>query len=104
MSWRIVQLVSFLVYQSPREIPSGFLSPTISLYPSSDYLLLIPWLDSLPTKLPTSTTSLDYSLQGYVGTVPTEFGLLTSATELNLCGNRLHGTLPTELGLMTALV
>jgi hypothetical protein len=32
----------------------------------------------LPTTLPTDTTSLDYHYDGYSGTIPTQFGLLTN--------------------------
>jgi hypothetical protein len=34
----------------------------------------------------------------FMGTVPTEIGLMTSLTELNLENNNLEGTMPTEIG------
>ena len=37
---------------------------------------------TLPTSLPTDTTSIDYYQQGLTGTIPTELGFLTEATEL----------------------
>lgn len=56
---------------------------------------------SLPTTLPTATTSIDYNQLDYTGTIPTEFGTLTKVTELNLGRNSLGGTIPTQLGSMT---
>ena len=55
----------------------------------------------LPTTLPTTkTTAIDYSLGGYTGTIPTEFGLLTKVTEVSLRENALTGAIATELGLL----
>ena len=58
---------------------------------------------ALPTSLPSSTVEISYNQDGYTGTIPSEFGLLTAVTSLDLGQNSLTGTLPTELGLMTAL-
>ena len=52
---------------------------------------------TLPTNLPTNTTSLSsdyYNDKGYTGTIPTEFGLMTAVTEFNLGNNELTGTIP----------
>ena len=59
---------------------------------------------ALPTSLPTTnTTAIVYSREGYIGTIPTEFGLLTEVTDLSLFANALTGTIPTQLGLLAQM-
>ena len=54
---------------------------------------------ALPTSLPTTnTTAIVYSREGYIGTIPTEFGLLTEVTDMYLNANDLAGAIPTQLG------
>lgn len=54
---------------------------------------------TLPTTLPVKDTIfIEYGNEGYSGTIPTEFGLLTELTTLNLRENSLTGAVPTELG------
>ena len=40
--------------------------------------------NTLPTSLPTSTTSIDYQDDGLVGTIPTEYGRLMELTYFNV--------------------
>ena len=59
---------------------------------------------TLPTTLPVAKTSvIDYRNEGFTGSIPTEFGLLTELTRLNLADNTLTGSIPTELGMNTVL-
>ena len=53
------------------------------------------WSKTLPTTLPTATTSIDYRYQGYTGTIPTEFGKYTAVTTMQIGGNDLTGAIPT---------
>ncbi|CAJ1936559.1 unnamed protein product [Cylindrotheca closterium] len=46
---------------------------------------------------------IDSVEKNFVGTIPTELGLLTSLTRINFDLNKLTGTLPTEIGRWTAL-
>lgn len=55
----------------------------------------------LPTTLPSSTTIIDYTGQGYSGAIPTQFGLLTNLKSLGLGTNDLNSSIPTELGMLT---
>ena len=59
---------------------------------------------TLPTTLPTDTTSLNLDNNEYSGTVPTQFGLLTNMVgSVYLNNNELTGALPTQLGLWTGM-
>ena len=59
---------------------------------------------TLPTSLPTGTTSLSYGNAGYSGTIPTQFGLLTNMVgPASLHENGLTGVVPTQLGLWTRM-
>ena len=58
---------------------------------------------TLPATLPTNTRTIDYTAEGYSGTIPTEFGLLTEAIQFNIAWNAITGPIPTEIGRMTAI-
>ena len=52
----------------------------------------------LPTTLPaTDTMTVNCATEGYSGTIPTEFGLLTKLTELSVTNNWLTGAVPTQV-------
>jgi len=60
---------------------------------------------TIPTEfgLMTSLNHLELNENKLTGTIPTEFGLMTSLNYLNLKRSSLNGTIPTEFGLMTSL-
>lgn len=58
---------------------------------------------SLPTTLPTDTTSIDYRDEDYTGTIPSQFGLLINLEDISLEGLSLTGSLPTEIGQWQSL-
>ena len=66
---------------------------------SGTQVLKEPRSEKLPTviELPntTSTTEIEYTSQGYSGTIPTEYGLLTDLITCALAMNELTGAIPT---------
>ncbi|CAB9529450.1 LRR receptor-like serine threonine-protein kinase [Seminavis robusta] len=46
---------------------------------------------------------MDLSLNGLVGTLPTEFGLINQLTEFSASANAITGTIPSELGQLTLM-
>jgi len=59
--------------------------------------------ETLPTDLPTTILEIKYNQQGYSGSIPTQWGLLTSVTLLDLGRNSLSKRVPTQLGSLRQL-
>jgi len=51
----------------------------------------------------TGLNYLDLASNDFIGTLPSEIGLLTSLIDLNLENNDFTGTIPSEIGLLTGL-
>jgi len=47
--------------------------------------------------------TMDLSNNNFMGTIPTEIGLVTNASYMNLAGNNLRGSIPAELEKLTKL-
>ena len=64
---------------------------------------IIDWTGIKVTGTPSRVTSLDLSMRGLDGSIPSGLGSLTDLDILSLDNNRLTGSIPSELGSLTNL-